>query len=156
MLSDQSAQANYELTASELAELIHKRHAAIAEAAGVKIRVRADRFVQIDSHRGSLLCLIINNLVCNAVEASQSGQTVDVSLSPINNSLQVSVADEGSGIPDNVRDRLFTPGCSGRAGGTGLGLTISQLLSRQIGATLELVTTGNQGTVFRVTMPLSS
>jgi len=154
LLSDQSAQASYELTTSELAELIKRRHAATAEESGITIRVHADRFVQIDSHRGSLLCLIINNLVCNAIEASQPGKRVEVTLSPLGEYLQVSVADEGSGIPDEVRSRLFTPGCSGRAGGTGLGLTISQLLSRQIGATLELITTGKNGTVFRATMPL--
>ena len=50
----------------------------------------------------------------------------------------------------------FKPGRSSRPGGSGLRLAISQLLARQIGAELVLVSTGPAGTVFRVTMALTA
>jgi len=65
------------------------------------------------------------------------------------------VSDEGHGIPDEVRPHLFEPGRTGRAGGTGIGLAISQLLARQIGATLLLESTGPKGTTFCLTLALS-
>ena len=64
------------------------------------------------------------------------------------------VSDEGPGIPAEVRPHLFEPGYSGRVGGTGLGLVISKLLARQIGAELLLDATGPGGTTFRVTLPV--
>ena len=64
------------------------------------------------------------------------------------------VADEGHGIPAELREHLFEPGRSGRPGGSGLGLAISRLLARQIGATLALDSTGPAGTSFSLTLPL--
>jgi signal transduction histidine kinase len=63
------------------------------------------------------------------------------------------VRDEGPGIPEAVQKHLFKPGRSGRAGGSGLGLAISQLMARQIGAELVLLSTGPDGTTFRLTLP---
>jgi signal transduction histidine kinase len=52
-----------------------------------------------------------------------------------------------------MQKHLFKPGRSGRPGGTGLGLALSQLLARQIGAEMVLLSTGAGGTTFRVTLP---
>ena len=107
----------------------------------------------IDSHRGSLLCLIANNLVQNAIAATDPGRRVSVALGEEGGAFTLQVQDEGAGIPDSVRRNLFRPGRSGRPGGSGLGLAISQLLARQIGAEVTLVSTGPQGTTFNVTLP---
>jgi signal transduction histidine kinase len=66
----------------------------------------------------------------------------------------ITVADEGHGIPPELREHLFEPGRTGR-NGSGLGLAISRLLARQIGATLVLESTGPEGTTFTVTLPIS-
>jgi hypothetical protein len=55
-----------------------------------------------------------------------------------------------------VLPQLFKPGRSSRPGGSGLGLAIGRLLARQIGGELVLVSTGPQGTVFSVMMPLAA
>jgi two-component system NtrC family sensor kinase len=78
---------------------------------------------------------------------------VAVSLEESDGIVVLKVHDEGSGIPDSVRQHLFKPGRSSRPGGSGLGLAISQLLARQIGANLALLSTGPDGTVFSVTLP---
>ena len=61
---------------------------------------------------------------------------------------------EGHGIAEDVRAHLFEPGRTGRPGGSGLGLAISQLLARQIGATLALDSTGTDGTTFSISLPI--
>jgi signal transduction histidine kinase len=81
---------------------------------------------------------------------------VAVALRDSGGSITLLVADEGSGISDDVKPHLFEPGHSSRAGGTGLGLAISQLLARQIGASLILVDTHSHGTTFRLTLPRQS
>ena len=154
LLSDQSAQATYELTGDEMADIIRRRNEGLAAQHQVSLRVTCRLDLPLDSHRGGLLCLIINNLVHNAVLASAEGRTVQVELTSVGNSAVANVTDEGCGIPDDLLPHLFTPGRSGRPGGTGLGLAISRLLARQIGATLMLVSTGPKGTVFRLTLPL--
>ena len=155
LLGDAGTQTTYELTGRELATIIRNRSSGAAKAKGVSIEVGEGFAQALDSHRGGLLCLIATNLVQNAIEATDSGRRVVVTLTHRVGSIDLVVRDEGRGIPDAVSAHLFEPGYSGRAGGSGLGLAISQLLARQIGATLALESTGEEGTTFRLTMALT-
>jgi signal transduction histidine kinase len=154
LLGDASANASYELTGTELAATIRDRNRAFAAEKGVLLEVDAGFAATLDSHRGSLLCLIASNLVQNAVVASRPGARVWVSLADTGWAVILTVRDEGAGIPDEVQQHLFRPGRSGRPGGSGLGLAISQLMARQIEAEMVLLSTGPGGTTFRVTVPL--
>ena len=153
LLGDATAHASYELTGRELAGIIRDRNQTAAVAKGVLLEVNDGFAAVIDSHRGSLLCLIASNLVQNAIMATDSGRRVVVSLSDTGRTFRLTVQDEGSGIAEAVRLHLFKPGRSSRPGGSGLGLAISQLLARQIGAELVLLSTGPGGTTFTVTLP---
>ena len=154
LLGDANARTTYEFSGQELAATIRSRNQAIADEKGIRLEVGPGFVGMLDSHRGSLLCLIACNLVQNAITATAPGRRVAVSLTREGARVLLKVEDEGAGIPDSVRPHLFSPGRSGRPGGSGLGLAISQLLARQIGAELALVSTGPGGTVFSVTMPL--
>lgn len=153
LLGDQAAETDYELTGRELADIIRRRNAPLADNKGVDLKVHEGFPENFDHHRGGLLCLIASNLVQNAIEACAPTNRVMVTLRRDHDQIALVVADTGPGIPANVREHLFEPGFTGRADGTGLGLAISQLLARQIGATLVLEQTGPGGTVFRVTVP---
>ncbi|HUE14417.1 MAG TPA: sensor histidine kinase [Planctomycetaceae bacterium] len=153
LLGDASADATYELTGHELAATIRERNSASAAERGVVFEVDDGFAAPVDSHRGSLLCLIANNLVQNAIIATEPGRRVTVSLVDADRSIVLKVQDEGSGISESVQKDLFKPGRSGRPGGSGLGLAISQLLARQIGAELLLKSTGPEGTIFSVSLP---
>jgi signal transduction histidine kinase len=153
LLGDSSANASYELTGTELASTIRERNCAFAREKGVALEVDKGFPGTIDSHRGSLLCLIASNLVQNAVVASKAGRKVSVSLVDTGWAVVLTVRDEGAGIPPAVQKHLFKPGRSGRPGGSGLGLAISQLMARQINAEMVLLSTGPGGSTFRVTLP---
>jgi len=155
LLSDVSTPAAYELTGAELAEIVRRRNTAAATQKGVVFSVDGGFPAALDSHRGSLLCLIASNLVQNAIEATDAGRRVGVTFGAGGGQVAVTVADEGPGMPAAIREHLFEPGRSGRPGGSGLGLAISQLLARQIGATLALERTGPDGTVFRLAVPVA-
>ncbi len=156
LLRDIGAEAGYELAGAELATTILERNRAAAAHRGVGLDVTSPFAGVLDGHRGGILCLIASNLVQNAIAASPPGRRVAVSMKSAagDRELVLEVADEGDGIPDSIREHLFVPGRSGRAGGSGLGLSISQLLARQIGAELTLAATGPRGTVFRLVLPL--
>jgi signal transduction histidine kinase len=153
LLGDSGARTTFDLTGSELAEIIRTRNQAAALAKGVLLEVASSFEREIDSHRGSLACLIATNLVQNAIDATPPGRHVRVKVAPQAGGFALEVADEGEGIPEEIRPRLFEPGRTGKPGGTGLGLAISQLLARQIRAELTLIDTGTAGTRFRLLVP---
>jgi len=69
--------------------------------------------------------------------------------------LSLAVADNGPGIPDSIRERIFYPLVSGREGGSGLGLTIAQTFIAQHNGTIECQSIpGN--TVFTILLPLEA
>jgi signal transduction histidine kinase len=154
ILGDTATRNMYELTGRELTDLIRDRNAAAAARKGVVLEVADGGNQVFDSHRGSLVCLIANNLVQNALEATETGRHVRVIYRETGGAIEFKVADEGHGIPPEVREHLFEPGRTGRRG-SGLGLAISRLLARHIGAELELESTGPTGTTFRLAIAAS-
>lgn len=156
LLGEVATQTTYELTGYDLVGIVKQRNEKGAVQKNLNLVVRGGFEAGLDSHRGGLLCLIINNLVANAFSIAPAGSTVEVVFHRASEEVFVEVIDNGPGIPDKIRARLFEPGRSGRPGGTGLGLAISQLLARQIGASLTLEKTGPEGTVFRITLPLKA
>jgi signal transduction histidine kinase len=65
------------------------------------------------------------------------------------------VADNGPGIPERARDKLFQPFTSSATpGGSGLGLAISRELAQLHGGDVRLVQTGPEGTTFEIRLPL--
>lgn len=123
--------------------LARKQGASIALLAGGPVRVRAD---------ASRVEQILFNLVFNAVQAGAQ----DIRLIPkAGASPSLTVADNGPGLPEMVRARLFEPFVTTKPAGegTGLGLAISLRLAREMGA--ELVTVdADSGTCFCLSFPL--
>lgn len=98
---------------------------------------------------------MLNNLARNAVEAGAT--TVTISAGPQDGYMEIDVTDNGPGLPPRARDKLFQPfEGSARAGGTGLGLAIARELARGHGGDLVLISTGADGTRFRIRLPVDT
>ena len=98
---------------------------------------------------------MIRNLVLNACEAvpSVSGR-VEVRSSGLENCVEISVPDNGPGIPAHVRHAVFQPFVScGKEEGTGLGLAIVRNILQSHGGDIFLDATGEKGTHFRLVLP---
>ena len=153
LLGNSGPDASFELTGPELASIVRQRNEAVAAQKGVGLTVTGAFEHGIDGHQGGLVCLIVSNLVQNAVEATRAAGQVRVAFLEAGGGAVITVSDEGAGISGEVLAHLFEPGRTGRPGGTGLGLAISQLLARQIGASLTLESTGPGGSTFHLRMP---
>ncbi len=97
------------------------------------------------------------NLMRNAVEALSRAKTRDARLSVscerVAGGVALRVSDNGPGVPERVRGRLFSAfQASERSGGTGLGLPVADELVRLHGGTIVLETTA-VGASFLVTIP---
>ncbi len=94
------------------------------------------------------------NLLLNACEAAPPlGGTVEVTAAEVAGSITISVADNGPGIAESIRERLFHPFVSyGKENGTGLGLAVVQKIVQDHGG--EIVVERTQGrTIFRIVLP---
>lgn len=67
--------------------------------------------------------------------------------------LELQVIDNGPGIPDDIRERMFYPLVSGREGGSGLGLTLAQSFVQQHQGTIECASRPGY-TCFTIRLPL--
>ncbi|HEY4247610.1 MAG TPA: ATP-binding protein [Lacunisphaera sp.] len=101
---------------------------------------------------------VLQNLVTNAREAmAQRGKgRIVISARRGKNHCLVSVADNGSGIPEAIRDKLFEPFVSqGKPGGTGLGLALVRSVIEAHRGTITFKTSP-RGTIFTLKLPLGS
>jgi signal transduction histidine kinase len=69
------------------------------------------------------------NLLLNAVQACEPGQAVGVEFGRSPDGTSVMVSDDGPGVPEDLEERLFEPFVTGRAGGTGLGLSVTAAIA---------------------------
>jgi signal transduction histidine kinase len=112
--------------------------------------VAADQRVPADR---DLLYRVFVNLGRNAFEAGAS--TVTIRSRTAGNMLMVEVADDGSGVPQEIANQIFRPfATGGRAGGAGLGLAIARDLVCVHGGEIALIETSANGSTFQFTLPL--
>lgn len=102
------------------------------------------------------LSSLFTNLIVNAIDAQPTGGRLSVSTRAHDTKLEITVSDDGPGVPDELVDRIFRPFVSGKPTGTGLGLSLASNAAREHGGTLELVPTsiGCAGATFRIVLPL--
>jgi signal transduction histidine kinase len=95
------------------------------------------------------------NLLLNACEAASSNEgRVQVTVQRKETSVIIEVADNGPGIAEPIRDKLFHPFVSfGKQNGTGLGLTVVQKIVQDHGGEIVMERTADNLTVFRITIP---
>jgi signal transduction histidine kinase len=95
---------------------------------------------------------LVQNLVRNAGEAVSAGGHVAVRVSVDDSRCQIRIEDDGPGIPEHVRARIYEPFFSTKEGGTGLGMSIVHSLVSLHGGSIDLAT-GPHGTTFEVAIP---
>jgi two-component system sensor histidine kinase SenX3 len=108
---------------------------------------------------GEQITAAVANLVANAVAYSEEGSTVLVSVKGIDDKVEISVVDQGIGIPDSEMQRIFErfyrvdPARHRSTGGTGLGLSIVKHIAATHGGDIRVWSVEGQGSTFTLSLP---
>ena len=104
-----------------------------------------------------LLERVVANVVENAVKYSPPQEKVLVSASAIADRVEIRVVDQGPGVPDDAKDRIFEPfqryGDSPRGNGVGLGLAVARGFAEAMGGTLSAEDTPGGGLTMVLSVP---
>jgi len=125
-------------------------HAELARAKGVVL----SRQVTVESANidHDQMRRALDNLVLNAIQAAPHGSEIVVRAQVVADRLILSVRDQGSGPPPAIREHLFEPFVTGRAEGTGLGLSLVREIAVAHGGTARLADSAD-GTTFEILLP---
>ncbi len=106
----------------------------------------------------SLLTGALNNLVKNAIQAipdDRHGRVV-VSLFKRNDTAIIRISDNGTGIPKDIQDKIFSPNFTTKQYGSGIGLLITKNIIQSVNGRIYFETVENEGTDFFVELDIQS
>ena len=95
------------------------------------------------------------NIVKNAKAAMPAGGTLTVGTMLDGERIRITVQDNGTGIPDDIADKIFEPYFTTREFGSGLGLTLTYKIIKEHAGDIEVSSRPGAGTTFRVCIPVS-
>ncbi len=159
----ESGNATIELNEINIVELIqqsiadNKYH---AQKKNISIQYSAHENIPSLHGDAAQLRLVLNNLISNAIKYSVQGTLVEINVSCNETEVEIAVADQGQGIPEDELDEVFRPfqrtSVQSTAGekSTGLGLTIAKKVVEAHNGTISVTSKVGKGTVFSFTLPL--
>jgi PAS domain S-box-containing protein len=103
----------------------------------------------------SMLKRALINLIQNAVQAMPKGGTLEISAKHQDSQAIISIKDTGEGIPQKIKDRLFTPLFTTKSKGQGFGLAVVKRLTEAQGGKISFETQKGKGTTFTIQLPLT-
>jgi signal transduction histidine kinase len=141
-------------TESDLVPMVEKIASLAEEASfGLKVAVTADEQVRgVQITESKLLPLVFDNLLRNAAIHAGTSPKVQINITREEDFVSIIVTDDGPGVAEEVRNRLFHKGVSTRGGG--LGLYLSKAILNTLGGSIELVDSEEgAGATFRILLP---
>jgi len=137
----------------DLADVVGAQEARLGVPDGISLRIELPGNLPRVSVDGIQIGQILFNLLINAIQALEGRTgTVRVGASASDTQVRIYVEDDGIGVPENVRARIFEPLFTTKARGIGLGLAVSRSLAEANGGTLTLEPS-EQGARFTLTLP---
>ena len=131
------------------------------EASGQILTERIDPNLPLVNVEADRIRQILVNLVTNAHEYSPERASIQVGARVADNAVEITVTDNGPGIPPAQLEHIFErfvrgdAGLTQRVGGTGLGLAISKSLVELHGGTITAASVVGRGSTFTITLPVS-
>ncbi|HHI02184.1 MAG TPA: hypothetical protein ENL22_01520 [candidate division Zixibacteria bacterium] len=126
-----------------------------SEKSGIVIESEIEDNISLTGSQVRVKQMIIN-LARNSIEAcGLNGGKISISLISSENSATLSIKDNGPGIPEEIREKVFNPYFSTKESGTGLGLAIVYQIVEEFDGQIELKSPSGEGTEFIIKLPLS-
>jgi two-component system OmpR family sensor kinase len=148
-------------TRCDLAEVAGNAAAEVAPTIGEReLRIESERPLLVDGNPDELHRMVLN-LLDNAARHTPPGSRIELRLRAEGTSAVVEVADNGPGVPAELREQIFErfvrgegPADTAIGGGSGLGLAIVSAVARSHGGSAEAGESDLGGALFRVRLPL--
>lgn len=153
-LQDYSRQLNAEMRSVNLEALIAEVFHTIALPDNIKITLNVKALPEI-SLDPTFTRRALTNLINNAIQAMPNGGQLEIGAYQDENNAYIIIADTGTGIPDEVKTKIFTPMFTTKAKGQGLGLAVVKRLIEAQGGTIIFKSTVGKGTKFIIKLPTS-
>jgi signal transduction histidine kinase len=134
-------------------------HAQDAERGGVSLHACLDDALPPVQGDPVQIQQVVGHLLRNAIAATPEGGEVRVSVTEVDGgALKLSVSDNGRGIPEAMRERIFDPffARKERGGGVGLGLTVSNCIVEAHHGKLQVASEEGKGSTFTVLLPAAA
>ncbi|MDH3639792.1 MAG: ATP-binding protein, partial [Gammaproteobacteria bacterium] len=142
------------LEVEDLASEIRAKSERILQEAGCRLIVSDLAPHTVIRGSRSLLVGLFQNLISNGAQMCGQGGELHLRIEALGSGVvEFSVADNGPGIPDELKERIFEPFFTTRNQGTGLGLAIVRAIARDHRATIDVESSVGTGTVFTVRFP---
>lgn len=119
---------------------------------GRQITARTDELPNLKLDEKEIRQLILN-IAINGLDCMGEGGTLRIETALMDGEVQLRIADEGKGIPEDVMRKLGTPFFTTKENGTGLGLAVCYSIASRHNASIT-VDTGDAGTVFTIHFPV--
>ena len=118
----------------------------------IENNVVSSAFVKAD---GEQLLGVFNNLIKNAIQSisDENEGKITVTVETLSDKVKVTISDNGTGISEDVRKKLFTPNFTTKSGGMGLGLAISRRVVESAGGQIWFDSNEENGSNFYVELP---
>jgi len=130
---------------------------ASANEQGINIRCQVKADTPLSGKCVSGVRDALSNLLLNALQATPNGGNIALSATTSNDELLVGVEDNGPGVANDLRERIWEPFFTTRQRGTGLGLAIVRKRVQEVGGSAVLDSSRNgQGALFQIRVPLQS
>ena len=127
-------------------------------------QTREDGHIEADIPEGSFYVIgdqqwmgrIFSNLIINGFQSVPDGRepVVKVQLTSTGSKINIEISDNGSGIPDDIVDKIFIPNFSTKAQGSGIGLAVAKRGVEHAGGKIWFETIEEKGTSFYIELPL--
>lgn len=144
---------DFDLSVSEIADDLKGKFSEVSAKGKVRFEWNAVGEGELDSYRARVVMLVVTNLIQNAIDASPENGLLQVTLVGHEKGLEVTVSDEGEGIPESELDKIFMPKVSAKEGGAGIGLPISSQMARYLKGRLTCRNREAGGALFELFVP---
>jgi two-component system sensor kinase FixL len=127
-----------------------------ARETGVRTRVNLENFADMVLVDRIQIQQVLVNLIRNALEAMQASDRRELTLTTKKlkpDTIEISVADTGTGISPEIAEHLFQPFFTTKPQGMGVGLSISRAIIEDHGGRIWIEPNPGGGTVFKITLP---
>ena len=123
-----------------------------ARKRNITFTMRSERSsIEIKGNEGLIRQAVLNVLI-NAVQASPEGGKIDISMVS-DKRIRIEIFNEGKGIPQDVKSRIFEPFYTTKTEGTGLGLAITKRIVKEHGGAISLKSKSGYGTTIIMEFP---